>query len=130
MQDIGRTLTEAGGALFFCLLCVLILYGIVLSIIYPAILVMFAREGTFASCFKLREAFEMISKNAAAFFTAWGLSSRCQSWRGLARRIRQSGRGLGSLHWLDRWTGIVAWLRGLQHRCLCASVWSVWQSCF
>jgi uncharacterized protein DUF4013 len=74
MQDIGRRITEAGGILFFGLLCVSILYGLVLSILYPAILVMFARAGTFASCFKLREAFDMISKNAVPFFTAWGLS--------------------------------------------------------
>jgi hypothetical protein len=74
MQDIGRTMTEAGTVLFYCLLCVLIFYGIALSIVYPAILVMFAREETFAACFKLNEAFAMISKNAAAFLTAWGLS--------------------------------------------------------
>jgi len=74
LQDIARTIGEAGGVLFFGLLCVFVLYGIALSIIYPAILVLFSREGTFASCFKLREAFDMISKNAAAFFTAWGLS--------------------------------------------------------
>jgi hypothetical protein len=35
---------------------------------------MFAREGTFASCFKLRAAFGMIRNNTATFFTAWGLS--------------------------------------------------------
>ena len=74
MQDIGRTMTETGAVLFFCLLCVMIFYGIALSIIYPVILVMFAREGTFASCFKLNEAIAMISKNPAAFLTAWGLS--------------------------------------------------------
>ena len=74
MEDIARTVAEAGGILFFCLSCVFVLYGIALSIIYPAILVMFAREGTFASCFKLREAFELISRNAGPFFTAWGLS--------------------------------------------------------
>jgi len=74
MQDIARTIGEAGGVLFYCLLCVFVLYAMALSVIYPAILVMFAREGTFASCFKLREAFDMISRNAAPFFTAWGLS--------------------------------------------------------
>jgi hypothetical protein len=74
MQDISQTLTGAGGVLLFCLLGILILYGIVLSVLYPAILVMFSREGTFASCFKLREALALISKNAGPFFTAWAVS--------------------------------------------------------
>jgi uncharacterized protein DUF4013 len=104
MQDIGRTLTEAGGALFFCLSCVLILYGILLSIIYPAILVMFAREGTFASCFKLNEAFGMISKNAAAFFTAWGLSL-----------VASLGVGLlvGFVNLVVGWVPCIGWIIGL-----------------
>lgn len=74
MEHMGRTLANAGLFLLYGLSCVFILYAIVLSVIYPAILVLFSREGTFASCFKLREAFELISKNAAPFFTAWGLS--------------------------------------------------------
>ena len=83
MQDIGQTLTGAGGVLFFCMLGVLLLYGLVLSILYPAILVLFAREGTFASCFKLREAFELISKNAGPFFTAWAVSLAASLGAGL-----------------------------------------------
>lgn len=74
MEDIARTMGGAGGVLLSCLLCVFFLYGIVLSIIYPAILVMFAREGTFASCFKFSEVFGMIGRNAGPFFTAWALS--------------------------------------------------------
>jgi hypothetical protein len=73
-QDFSQRLLEAGGALLFCMLCVLVVYGLALSILYPAILILFAREGTFASCFKLGEAFRMIGKNPAAFLTAWGLS--------------------------------------------------------
>jgi uncharacterized protein DUF4013 len=74
MEDIGRVITGAGGVLFSGLLCLFVFYAIALSVIYPAILVLFSREGTFASCFKLREAFDLISRNAAPFFTAWGLS--------------------------------------------------------
>jgi hypothetical protein len=43
-------------------------------VIFPAIYVNYAKEGTFASCFQLREVFNMIGKNAGAFFTAWGMS--------------------------------------------------------
>ena len=74
MEDLTRVISGAGGVLFSGLLCLFFLYAIALSVIYPAILVMFSREGTFSSCFKLREAFDMISRNAAPFFTAWGLS--------------------------------------------------------
>jgi hypothetical protein len=74
MEDIARVITGAGSVLFSGLLCVFVLYGLALSVIYPAILVLFSREGTFASCFKLREAFDLISRNAGPFFTAWGLS--------------------------------------------------------
>jgi hypothetical protein len=104
MQDIGQTLGEAGGALFFCLLCVLIIYGLVLSMIYPAILVLFAREGTFASCFRLREAFNMISKNAAPFFTAWGLSL-----------VASIGVGLlvGFVNLVVGWVPCIGWIVGM-----------------
>jgi hypothetical protein len=74
LQDISRNMAGAGGVLFTCFLCVILLYGLALSVIHPAILVMFAREGTFASCFKIREAFDMINRNMAPFVTAWGLS--------------------------------------------------------
>ena len=74
MEEIARVITGAGGVLFSGLLCVFVFYALALSVIYPAILVLFSREGTFASCFKLREAFDLISKNTGPFFTAWGLS--------------------------------------------------------
>jgi hypothetical protein len=74
MPDLGQTLTEAGGVLFLSLLCIFILYGFLFSILYPAILVMFSREGTFASCFRLREAFELVRRNTGVFLTAWGVS--------------------------------------------------------
>ncbi len=73
-EDLGRTVAGAGGIMFTCFLCMFAIYGLALSFIHPVILVMFAREGTFASCFKLREAFDLISRNAAPFFMAWGLS--------------------------------------------------------
>jgi hypothetical protein len=74
MQEFSRAIAGVGSALFFCLLCVFTIYGLVLSVVYPAILVIFAREGTFASCFKFREVFNLIGRNAGSFFTAWGVS--------------------------------------------------------
>jgi len=74
MQDIAEVIAGAGSLLFICLLCAFLVYSLILSVIYPAILVLFAREGTFASCFKFREVFEIIGKNTTEFFTAWLVS--------------------------------------------------------
>jgi len=74
LQDIGQVMLSAGGVLLFAMLCVFFAYGLALSLIFPAIEVMFAREGTFASCFKFREAFNMISRNSSAFLTVWGIT--------------------------------------------------------
>jgi hypothetical protein len=104
MEDIARTIAGAGGVLFSGLLCVFVLYAIVLSVIYPAILVMFSREGTFASCFKLREAFDLISKNAGPFFTAWGLSLVGGLGVGLA---------IGIFNLLVGWIPCIGWIISL-----------------
>jgi hypothetical protein len=103
-QDIGETMLQAGGVLLYCLLCVFLLYGLVLSIIYPAILVLFAGEGTFASCFKLREAFDMIRKNAAPFFTAWALSLAASLGVGLI---------VGSVNLVVSWIPCIGWILGM-----------------
>jgi hypothetical protein len=74
MQGLAEAVAGLGTVLFVCLLCVFIAYSLVLSVIYPAILVLYAREGTLASCFKFREVFSIISKNTGPFLTAWGVS--------------------------------------------------------
>jgi hypothetical protein len=74
MGDAGKAVAGIGGVLFFCMMLIMVAYALVLSVIYPAILVLFSREGTFASCFKFREVFDLIGKNATPFFTAWGVS--------------------------------------------------------
>jgi len=104
MEDLTRLISGAGGVLFSGLLCLFFLYAIALSVIYPAILVMFSREGTFSSCFKLREAFDMISRNAGPFFTAWGLSL-----------VGGLGVGLviGFINLVVSWIPCIGWIVGL-----------------
>jgi hypothetical protein len=70
-QDMGRLMAGAGSVLLFCLSCFIMIYVLALSVIYPAILVLFSRQGTFSSCFKFRELYEMITRNAGPYFTAW-----------------------------------------------------------
>lgn len=74
LQDIGHIIAGVGSVLLYCLLCLILIYALALSVVYPAIVVMFAREGSFASCFKFREVFDLIGKNAGSFFTAWVIS--------------------------------------------------------
>jgi hypothetical protein len=104
MQNIARTFEEAGGVLFFGLLCVFTLYGVALSIIYPAILVIFSREGTFASCFKFREVFGLISKNATSFFTAWALSLVASLGVGLV---------IGIVNAIIGWIPCIGWIASI-----------------
>jgi hypothetical protein len=104
VRDFGQAFRGAEGALFFGLVCVLVLYGMVLSILYPAILVIFAREGTFTSCFMLNEAFALITKNAAAFFAAWGLSLAASLGVGLI---------VGFVNLVVGWVPCVGWIVGL-----------------
>ncbi len=74
LQDIGHMIAGVGSVLLYCLLCLILIYALALSVIYPAILVIFAREGTFSSCFKFREVFDLVSRNASPFFIAWILT--------------------------------------------------------
>ncbi len=71
LQSLESTIRSAGGALFYCLLCVLLLYVLLLSIVHPAITILFSRQCTFASCFKIREALQMVRRDVSGFFTAW-----------------------------------------------------------
>jgi hypothetical protein len=73
-DDLSQAIAGVGSLLFLCLLCAFLVYSLILSVIFPAIMVLFAREGTFAACFKFREAFDLISRYASQFFTAWGVS--------------------------------------------------------
>jgi len=72
-QGLATALFTAGGLVSMGLICVFFLYGLALSIVYPAIYIEYARKGTFASCFNFKDIFAQIKKNVGAFFTAWGV---------------------------------------------------------
>lgn len=72
-QDLANAIATAGGTVFMCLTCVFILYGLALSIVFPAISIEYANKGTFTACFNFNEIFGQIRKNAGVFFTAWGV---------------------------------------------------------
>ncbi|MGB8215547.1 MAG: DUF4013 domain-containing protein [Anaerolineales bacterium] len=72
-QDIANIFATAGSIVILCLTCIFILYGLALSVMFPAIYVEYALKGTFASCFHFKNIFAQIGKNVGAFFTAWGV---------------------------------------------------------
>jgi len=54
--------------------CLSILYAVVISFFFPAIMVYYARRGTFGSCFRFRKIFGLIKENAGDYLVAWLVS--------------------------------------------------------
>jgi hypothetical protein len=73
-QDLFNVLMTSSMVVYFCLICLFVLYALVISIISPIMRVFYAKEGTFAACFKIREFFQTLSRNAGPFFTIWLVS--------------------------------------------------------
>lgn len=73
MQNVANAAAAAGGIAMFCLSCLILLYALALSVVYPVVFIEYAHQGTFASCFHFNAMFARIGKNAGAFFTAWGV---------------------------------------------------------
>jgi hypothetical protein len=70
-QDTINAIMAGSGVVIFCLSCLMALYGLLLSVLMPGLLVHYAKEGTFGSLFKLGVVYGKIRENAATFFTAW-----------------------------------------------------------
>ncbi|MGZ6317621.1 MAG: DUF4013 domain-containing protein [Anaerolineales bacterium] len=104
LQDLGRSIAAAGGVLFTCLLCVFLLYLLLLSIIHPAIFVIFSCEGTFASCFRLGQIVSLIRDNPADFFTTWLVTIVGSFAVGLA---------LGFMNLVVAWIPCLGWMVGV-----------------
>ncbi len=103
-QDWGRILGGAGWVILACVLLFVAVYALLLSIIRPVILVIFSRDGTFASCFRLQEMFEIIRRNTRPFFITW-----------LAVILAGIGVGLivGLVNLVIGWVPCVGWTVGL-----------------
>jgi hypothetical protein len=52
----------------------MILYGLVLSVIMPGLMVHFAQDGTFGAFFKFGDVFAKVREFSGPFFTAWIVS--------------------------------------------------------
>jgi hypothetical protein len=70
-QNTVNALMAGSGVVIFCLTCLMVLYGLVLSVLMPALMVHYAKEDNFGSLFKLGTVFGLVRANAGTFFMAW-----------------------------------------------------------
>ena len=71
LAPTGRWALGAGWVLFVVVVVVILVYLLLISILQPIVLVIFSREGTFASCFRVREIAEILGRHTAAFSVTW-----------------------------------------------------------
>ena len=71
LQELSNVLASIGGVTLACGMVLFLAYALVLSVLRPAILVVFSRHGTFASCFRLGEIIGIIRQHASLFFMTW-----------------------------------------------------------
>ncbi len=70
-QELERFLAASSAILLGIFLVLLVLYGFLLSLLRPAMLVVFSRDGTFASCFRLGEMYHIMRLHTRPFLTTW-----------------------------------------------------------
>lgn len=70
-QDTVNALMAGSGVVVFCVSCLMILYGLVLSVLMPGLMVHYAKEESFGSLFKLGVVYGKVRENAGTFFMAW-----------------------------------------------------------
>ena len=69
--DYGDAMVGALAGVSILLACLIVLYFLAFSFLFPAVNINFARLGTFSSCFQLREIFQIVSKNISNYVIAW-----------------------------------------------------------
>jgi hypothetical protein len=67
-SDTFATIMAVTGSLVGCLL---LIYALALTILFPALYINLARKGTLGSTFQIGEFFRIMSRNAGAYFLAW-----------------------------------------------------------
>ena len=55
----------------FLLTCAFVIYALVISFLFPAINLNFARKGTFGACFEFGEIWRIMSRNLGDYVVAW-----------------------------------------------------------
>lgn len=72
--DYSQALASALVGIGAILACLITLYFLAFSFLFPAVNIHFARHGTFASCFQLRDIIQIVSENLSNYVIAWLVS--------------------------------------------------------
>lgn len=70
-QGSGEQIALGSAALLVSLSCCLGLFILLLSFIFPAVLINYSRKGAFGSCFEFGEIMRLITTNLGEYVTAW-----------------------------------------------------------
>jgi len=70
-QDIAGALGGMFTGAGVLVLCCFFIYMLVLSFFYPALVIHYARKGTFSSCFQVREILQLAAANIGDYLIAW-----------------------------------------------------------
>lgn len=69
--DCGQAIASALVGLGVILACLITIYFVAFSFLFPAVMINFARFGTFGSCFQFREIIKIVSENSSNYVIAW-----------------------------------------------------------
>jgi hypothetical protein len=70
----NQSVLNALGAAGIAVSCIIIVYALLLSFLYPAVFINFSRKGTFGSCFEFKEIFRIMTANIGKYLAAWGMT--------------------------------------------------------
>ena len=88
-------------ALLIAVGCCLGLYGLLLSFVFPAVMINYSRQGTFGACFRFGEIMGLVTANLGAYVTAWAMSIAAGFLVGLV---------VGAAGLLMVWVPCIGWL--------------------
>lgn len=100
-QGANPELALGTTALLIVVGCCIGLYGLLLSFVFPAVMIHYSRQGTFGSCFQFSQIMPLVSANLSAYVTAWVISLAAGFLIGLV---------LGAAGMLAVWIPCVGWL--------------------
>ncbi len=74
LYEVSQVVNTLSIVLLVCMGLFLLVYGVLLAMVQPAVTVQYARYGTFGSCFQIRTIVQYILRYPAPYLTAWAVS--------------------------------------------------------
>ncbi len=103
-QDLGSSIGGVRILAAICILGLMLVYSLLLSLIRPVILVLFAREGTLTSCFRLGEIVRIVRHYPGPF---------ARTWIAIILAGIAIGLVVGFLNLVAGWVPCLGWVAGL-----------------